>query len=404
MSETRFTQTPGFRPTQLLSDTRYRAYTFQFIALIAIIAAFAFIGGNLARNLAVAGLNISYDFLGTQAGYDISQRPIPYVSTDTHGRASLVGLLNTLIVAFMGCVTATVLGVSVGVLRLSKNWLVATIMAFYIEIFRNVPVLIWILIVFFFFTAVMPAPRDFRGPDPQVDMFLGSIAFTNRGIFMPWPVWGPGSWGVIGALALSIAGIVAYRRYARQTLIASGRVLPVFWPSVALFFIPATLTQIAMGTPITLDYPELRGFNFQGGVVALGSLLGLWLALAIYTGAFIAENVRAGILAVPKGQTEAAAALGLRRGRIMQLVVLPQALRIIIPPLISQYLNLTKNSSLAIAIGYMDLTGTLGGITLLQTGRAIEAVLLLMAFYLMISLGVSAMMNAYNSAMKLKER
>ncbi|EPX76858.1 Glutamate/glutamine/aspartate/asparagine transport system permease protein bztB [Litoreibacter arenae DSM 19593] len=389
----------------LLNDTRYRSLTFQFIALVAIIAAMAFIGGNLVRNLTEAGLNISYDFLGAQAGYDINQRPISYDSQDTHGRAAMVGLLNTLIVAFLACVTATIIGVLAGVLRLSPNWLVRKIMSFYVEIFRNVPVLIWILIIFSIMINAAPAPRDFRGDDPSASMWLfDTIAVTNRGVYLPKPVWGSGSLLVVGVFIASIIGIFMYRRYARKQLYDHGRLVPTFWPSVALFFVPVILAQLVMGSPISLEYPELKGFNFRGGVTILGSLIALWFALAIYTGAFIAENVRAGILAVSAGQTEAAAALGLRPGRIMNLVVLPQALRVIIPPLISQYLNITKNSSLAIAVGYMDLTGTLGGITLLQTGRAIESVLLLMLFYLIISLSISFIMNIYNNTMKLQER
>ncbi len=397
--------TGAFKLSMLLNDTRYRALTFQFIALVAIIAAMAFIGGNLVRNLAEAGLNISYDFLGTQAGYDINQQPIPFESTDTHGRAAIVGLMNTLIVAFLACVSATVIGVIAGVLRLSPNWLVRKIMSFYVEIFRNVPVLIWILIIFSVLINATPSPRDFRGENPAASMwFFDSFAITNRGMYMPKPEFGPGAWFVVLAFVASIIGIFALRRYARNELFDKGRVVPILWPSVALFFVPVILVQLIMGSPISLEYPALKGFNFQGGMGLRGSLIALWFALAIYTGAFIAENVRAGILAVSKGQTEAAGALGMRPGRIMSLVVLPQALRVIIPPLISQYLNITKNSSLAIAVGYMDLTGTLGGITLLQTGRAIEAVLMLMMFYLIISLGISFFMNIYNNAMKLKER
>jgi general L-amino acid transport system permease protein len=196
----------------------------------------------------------------------------------------------------------------------------------------------------------------------------------------------------------------AYRRYTKLALYAHGRDLPRGWPSLAILFVPAILVYFVMGSPIGLEYPELKGFNFKGGIWARGSFVALTFALAIYTGAFIAENVRAGILAISKGQTEAAAALGIRPGRIMSLVILPQALRVIIPPMISNFLNLTKNSSLAIAVGYMDITGTLGGITLNQTGRAIEAILLLMAFYLAISLGISAIMNVYNNSIKLKER
>ncbi|SHE95106.1 L-glutamine ABC transporter membrane protein /L-glutamate ABC transporter membrane protein /L-aspartate ABC transporter membrane protein /L-asparagine ABC transporter membrane protein [Litoreibacter ascidiaceicola] len=395
----------SFRLSMLLNDTRYRSLTFQFIALVAIIATMAFIGGNLVRNLAEAGLNISYDFLGAQAGYDINQRPISYDSQDTHGRAAMVGLLNTLIVAFLGCITATIIGVVAGVLRLSPNWLVRKIMAFYVEIFRNVPVLIWILIIFSIMINAAPAPNAFRGDEPTASMWLfDSIAVTNRGVYLPKPVWGAGSLLVVGVFIASIIGIFLFRRYARKQLFDHGKLIPTFWPSVALFFIPVILAQLVLGTPVSLEYPALKGFNFRGGITILGSLIALWFALSIYTGAFIAENVRAGILAVSKGQTEAAGALGLRPGRIMNLVVLPQALRVIIPPLISQYLNITKNSSLAIAVGYMDLTGTLGGITLLQTGRAIESVLLLMLFYLIISLSISFFMNIYNNTMKLQER
>lgn len=405
MSSTPDTPQGGFRLSMLLNDTRYRSYTFQFIALVAIIAAMAFIGGNLVRNLAAAGLNISYDFLGQQSGYDINQRPIEYTSQSTHGRAALVGLLNTLIVAFLACVTATIIGVVAGVLRLSPNWLVRKIMSFYVEIFRNVPVLIWILIIFSILINTTPAPRAFKGADPQASMWLwDSVAVTNRGVFMPSPVWNDGSMMVIGVFLASIVGVFLFRRYAKAQLFNHGRLISTFWPSVGLFFVPAILAQIVLSNPIGLEYPELKGFNFKGGFTIRGSLIALWLALAVYTGAFIAENVRAGILAISKGQTEAAAALGLRPKRIMSLIVLPQALRVIIPPLISQYLNITKNSSLAIAVGYMDLTGTLGGITLLQTGRAIEAVLLLMLFYLVISLSISFLMNIYNNSMKLKER
>jgi general L-amino acid transport system permease protein len=201
-----------------------------------------------------------------------------------------------------------------------------------------------------------------------------------------------------------VIGVVAYRRYATKLLYQTGKLLPMGWPSLAILLVPSVLVYFILGRPISLEYPELAGFNFQGGIQIRGSLIALWFALAIYTGAFIAENVRAGIQSVSKGQTEAAAALGLRPRRIMSLVILPQALRVVIPPVISQYLNLTKNSSLAIAVGYMDVTGTLGGITLNQTGRAIESVLLLMLFYLVISLSISAAMNAYNNAVKLKER
>ena len=394
----------AFELSMLINDTRYRSYTFQFIALLLLICFVSYLGWNLALNLAAAGLNISYNFLGEQAGYDINQRLIEYNSQSSHLRASVVGVLNTLLVAFLGCITATILGVTAGILRLSNNWIVAKLMAVYVELFRNVPVLIWILIINAIFLAVLPQPKSFRGENPEATLLWDAFAFTGRGIYSPKPLFFEGSGVVIAAFVLSILAIFVYRRHARRKLYSDGVLLPTRWPSVALFFVPALVVYFAMGAPIGWEYPALKGFNFKGGIWARGSLIALWLALSIYTGAFIAENVRAGIQAINKGQSEAAAALGMRPNFVMNLVVLPQALRVIIPPLISQYLNLTKNSSLAIAVGYMDVTGTLGGITLNQTGRAIESVLLLMLFYLIISLSISTVMNIYNNSVKLKER
>jgi general L-amino acid transport system permease protein len=396
----------AFRLSMLFNDTRYRSYTFQFIALIALIAAFSYLGSNLFSNLAAAGLNISYNFLGTTAGYDINQTLVEYDSQSTNARAALVGILNTLLVAFLACATATVFGVIAGVLRLSKNWLVSRLMSFYVEIFRNIPVLIWILIIFTIMTAVMPGARSYLGAEPDRDLLFGMFAFTNRGVYAPAPIWLPGSGVVVATFIASIIAIVVYRRYATKVLYDTGKMLPTGWPSLAILLLPTLVVFFLMGRPIGLDMPDplANRFNLQGGIQIGAPLIALWFALSIYTGAFIAENVRAGIQAISKGQTEAAGALGLRSGRIMSLVVLPQALRVIIPPLISQYLNITKNSSLAIAVGYADVTATLGGITLNQTGRAIECVLLLMLFYLTISLSISAIMNIYNNSVKLKER
>ncbi len=366
----------NFRLSMLISDTRYRSYTFQLVAMILLFASVGYLISNLIFNLQTAGLSISYEFLEEPAGYDINQRLIEYNSQSTHWRASVVGVLNTLLVAVVGCFFATIFGVLAGVLRLSNNWIVAKIMAAYVEIFRNVPVLIWILIINAIFLVSLPQPKAFKargGNPPEAEMFLDAFAFTGRGIYMP-----------------------------------QGRDLPTFWPSLGILFVPAIVIYFVIAAtgelPIVLEYPALKGFNFKGGIWARGSFVALTFALAIYTGAFIAENVRAGILAISKGQTEAAASLGIRPNRIMSLVVLPQALRVIIPPMISNYLNLTKNSSFAIAVGYMDITGTLGGITLNQTGRAIEAILLLMAFYLFISLSISAIMNVYNKSVAIKER
>ncbi|EEB86202.1 amino acid ABC transporter permease [Roseobacter sp. GAI101] len=397
-------QQGSFRLSMLLNDTRYRSYTFQFIALMLLIALMAFLGINLVRNLAEAGLNISYDFLGVPAGYDINQTLIDYNSQSTNLRAAVVGIINTLLVAFLACLTATILGVIAGVARLSNNWLVSKLMAVYVEIFRNIPVLIWILMIYTLMTAVLPAPNAFRGDNPSSSMLFDAFAFTNRGVYIPAPVWGPGSMIVVATFTLSIIAVFLYRRYAVKLLFETGKLLPLGWPTLAILIVPTLLVFFVMGSPIGLDYPALRGFNFQGGLQIGAPLIALWLALSVYTGAFIAENVRAGIQAISKGQTEAAASLGLRPKRVMNLVVLPQALRVIIPPLISQYLNITKNSSLAIAVGYADITATLGGITLNQTGRAIECVLLLMLFYLTISLSISAIMNVYNNNVSLKER
>ena len=395
----------GFRLSQLLYDTRYRSLTIQIIALICLIAAFGWLINNARVNLENAGQELSYSFLGNVAGYDINQTIIDYNSQMTHGRATIVGLLNTLLVAVLGCITCTVLGVVMGVLRLSNNWIVQKLATVYVEAFRNVPVLLWIVLTMGVMIKVPPQPRDFRGDDATASMILNeSVAITNRGVYVPRIVYESGSAVVVGVLILSIIGIFLFRRMARKRQEATGQILPVFWVSLALLFIPAILAQIVMGSPISLQYPYLQGFNFTDGVHLRNSLIALWLALSLYTGAFVAENVRAGILAVSKGQTEAAASLGLRPNRIMNLVVLPQAMRVIVPPMISNYLNLTKNSSLALAIGYMDLTGTLGNITRNQTGREMESVLLLMAIYLTLSLSISAVGNWYNSSVKLKER
>ena len=393
-----------FQFSMLLNDKRYRSYTFQFFALFILICAMAYLGKNLLENLAAAGLNISYSFLGEPAGYDINQRLIEYNSQSTHLRASIVGVLNTLLVAFLGCIAATFFGVTAGILRLSNNWIVAKLMMIYVEIFRNVPVLIWILIIHSIFLAFLPQPKAFRGENPEATMLWDAFAFTGRGFYIPKPVFNDGSSIVIITFILSIIGVFAFRYYARQKLYSEGKLIETRWTSVGIFFIPTILIYFALGDPITLEYPELKGFNFKGGIHARGSLISLWFALSIYTGAFIAEVVRAGIQSVDKGQSEAAGALGMRPNFIMNLVILPQALRVIVPPLISFYLNITKNSSLALAVGYMDITGTLGGITLNQTGRAIEAVLLLMLFYLVISLSISAIMNVYNRSIMLKER
>lgn len=412
----------SFRLSMLIYDTRYRATTIQVIALIGFLILIGWLISNTAQNLQELGKEPSFRFLFEPAGYDINQRLIDYNSQSLHLRAALVGLLNTLLIAVMGCALATVLGVLVGVLRLSRNWLVAKIMTVYVEMFRNVPVLLWIVLFMAILIESLPAPSAFRGDDPAATMkVFDSVAITNRGVYVPeplfsrslgdLPVFGSGalsfniSLDLLAVIAVLIAGFfVSGRIKSRADAIQNQTgVRPTTWYlRLGVVVIPVIALLFVLG--FHLGYPALKGFNFQGGTYMRNSLIALWLALSLYTASFIAEIVRGGILAISHGQTEAAAALGLRQRRIMSLVILPQALRVIIPPLISQYLNLTKNSSLAIAVGYMDVTGTLMGITMNQTGRELETVMLGMLIYLVISLSISAVMNWYNNRVKLVER
>ena len=394
-----------FKIGMLLSDTRYRGTSLQVITFIIFVAVFFWLVDNTLKNLALLGKDVSFNFLFLRAGYDINQRLIPYSSDSTHGRAAVVGILNTLLVAFVGCVIATILGLFVGILRLSKNWLVAKLMSAYIEGFRNVPVLLWIVMVFALLTEFTPAPKAFKGADPQATMlFFDSVAITNRGTYFPAPILNEGAYWVILIFILSVFAVIFLKRYADKLKKETGKDFPTFLVSIAILIFPSTILFFALGSPISLEYPYLKGFNFKDGIHLRNSFLALTLALALYTSAFIAEIVRAGIMAISKGQTEAASSLGLRPNKIMNLIILPQALRIIVPPLISNYLNLTKNSSLAIAVGYMDVRGTLGGITLNQTGRELESMLLLMGFYLCVSLLISSVINYYNRSFQIVVR
>ncbi len=415
----------GFRLGMLIYDTRYRSMTIQIVFLFGFMALAAWLVSNTLENLGRLGKEPSYAFLGNRAGYDINQRLVEYSNDSTHARALLIGLLNTLLVSAMGCVAATIIGAFVGILRLSKNWIVGRLMTVYVEIFRNVPLLLWILVIYAVMTEAMPSPRDFRvtdqmvaaGEAPAATMKLfDSVAITNRYVAMPEPLFSRSLGNIdIGIFLISVdllaiilvltLSILARRwvlKEATRIQNETGDRPVTWWKSIALIVVPVLVLLFALG--FHLGYPALEKFDFKGGTVMSNSLFALWLALTLYTGAYIAEIVRAGILAISHGQTEAAYALGLRPGRTMNLVILPQALRVIIPPLISQFLNLTKNSSLALAVGYMDLRSTLGGITLNQTGRELESVLLMMLIYLSISLLISAVMNVYNKSVALKER
>ncbi len=406
---------PPFRLSMLIYDRRYRSRTIQVFVFILVMSLFWWLVANTVSNLSRQGKDIDFGFLFNRAGYDIPQQLIPYTSDDTHLRAAMVGLLNTLLVAFLGCVAATLLGILAGVLRLSKNWLFARLMTIYVEIFRNIPLLLWLLIIYAILTEITPAPRAYQGEGGR-ELFLGLIAPTNRYTAIPSIIaeHSPGvlqlgriaiPWLVILALACLVAAVLIRRMVnarAQRIQDRTGTRPVTWWINLALFVLPPVVIWVVFG--LHLDIPELAGFNFRGGINVDNAFVALWLALTLYTAAFIAEIVRAGILAVSKGQTEAAHALGLSPNRTMNLVVLPQALRVIIPPLISQYLNLTKNSSLAIAVGYMDLRGTLGGTTVNQTGREMEGILLMMLIYLAISLIISGGMNVYNRRVALKER
>jgi general L-amino acid transport system permease protein len=417
MSMTSETQGSSFKLSMLLYDTRYRSITIQVMFLLLFIVGAVWLINNTVANLNQLGKEISFSFLGVRAGYDINQKLIDYSNDSTHLTAWMVGLLNTIVLAFASCITATVLGVAAGVLRLSKNWIVSKLMTIYVEMFRNVPLLLWIIVIFAVLTEITPAPSAFRGENPTASMYLfDSLAITNRGIYSAGPVFsqdlgtltlGAASLSlnwllVIGVLVACIWANMRLRKKAAAVQETTG-VRPVIWQkSLLILFVPTLIVLAALGAH--LDYPTLQGFNFQGGIFLRNSFTAMWVALTLYTGAFIAENVRAGILAISSGQSEAASALGLRPNRTMNLVVLPQALRVIIPPLISQYLNITKNTSLAVAVGYMDVRQTLGGITLNQTGRELECMLLLMLTYLVLSLLISGGMNLYNNSVRLKER
>lgn len=413
-------QNGGFRLSQLIYDTRYRSLTIQVVVFILAMLGMLWLVDNTIQNLRVLGKDFNFGFLWQRSGYDIAQTLIPYSNDSTHFRAMLVGLVNTLWISFLGCIAATIIGIVVGVLRLSKNWLVARLMTVYVEMFRNVPLLLWILVTLAIFTEVMPAPNAYK-PNAQTGeaaatAILGAIAPTNRYTAIPSVSFSrplgvvdtpliPVSLSWLAVAAALIGGWMLHRAISRRAARIQDEtgVRPTtWWQSLLAILAPVALVMAALG--FHLNLPVLKGFNFTGGTNISNAFVVLWLALSLYTGAFIAEIVRAGIMAVSRGQTEAAFALGLRPTRTMNLVILPQALRVIIPPLISQFLNLTKNSSLAIAVGYMDLRGTLGGITLNQTGRELEAILLMMLIYLAISLTISGIMNIYNNRVKLKER
>ena len=351
---------------------------------------------NTAANLAKLGKNVDFGFLGNTAGFDIIQRPIEYSRESTYLLAVIVGVLNTLIVAALGIIFATILGFVIGIMRLSSNWLIAKLATGYVEIVRNIPLLLQIL---FWYTAVL---KPLPGPKESLS-FFGFAFLSNRGLIIPKPIWSDGA-GFVGiAFIIGCIGAIAISRWARQRQERTGEQFPSFLAGLGAIIGLPLIAFLVAGAPVTFEYPVFKGFNFVGGTTILPELIALLLSLSIYTASFIAEIVRAGILAVSHGQTEAAHALGLRAQPTLRLVVIPQALRVIIPPLTSQYLNLTKNSSLAVAIAYPDLVA-MGGVVINQSGRAVEVVLIWMIVYLTISLLTSLFMNWYNARVRLVER
>jgi len=379
------------------NDPNVRAIAFQVIALIGVVAFGWYLFDNTQTNLRQRGIATGFGFLSSPSGFGIIQHLIPYSESASYGRVFWVGLLNTLLVAGLGVVFATLLGFIIGIARLSKNWLVARLATVYIEVFRNIPLL---LQIFFWYFAVLRAV-----PSPRQSLSLGDTVFLNiRGLYLPKPVFEPGFWATPVALLAAVVAVFLLRRWAHRRQKTTGKPFHTGYASLALLLGLPALAFAATGFPLSWDYPELQGFNFRGGIAVIPELAALVTALSIYTAAFIAEIVRAGIQAVSHGQTEAAYSLGLRPGLTLRLVIIPQALRVIIPPLTSQYLNLTKNSSLAAAIAYPDLVSVFAGTVLNQTGQAIEVIAITMAVYLTISLLISLFMNWYNRRVALVER
>ena len=390
-------QRPTVKRDFSFGNPAVRAWLYQFAAIIAVVAVVGYLIHNTIINLANRGITSGFGFLERSAGFGIVQHLIDYTEGDTYARVFMVGLTNTLLVSALCIVSASLLGFAVGLARLSDNWLLRKLSAIYIETFRNIPPL---LQIFFWYFAVL---RNLPGPRQALNAF--DLAFvSNRGLYIPWPQYAPGTLPFLVALALSIIASLALFRFNRKHQLKTGQ-LRRTWPAAAgrIVLLPL-MAHTRFGAGMHWDVPELRGFNFRGGFVMLPELAALTVALSIYTSSFIAEVIRAGIQSVPHGQSEAARSLGLPNPVTLRQVIIPQAMRVIIPPLTSQYLNVVKNSSLAAAIGYPDMVSLFAGTVLNQTGQAIETIAITMAVYLIISLTISLLMNLYNRKIALVER
>ena len=384
-------------PLDLLYRPEVRQVLFQVLLVVVLGALFWMIITNTMDNLRRQNIASGFGFWNTTAGFDISQTLIEYTNTSSYGRAFWVGFWNTVLVAAIGIVLATVVGFTMGVARLSRNWLIARLATVYIETIRNIPLLLQLFVWYFAVLKWLPPPRQ--------SLELPGGAFLNlRGLYVPAPLPKPGFSAVLMAFAVGVIAAVAVAMWARRRQQLTGAQFPTALTALGLVVALPAATFTLAGAPLEFDYPQLRGFNFQGGIAIQPELIALVLGLVIYTGAFIAEIVRAGIQGVPKGQKEAALAIGLSPGQTLRLVVIPQAMRIIIPPLTSNYLNLTKNSSLAVAIAYPDLVSVFSGTVLNQTGQAVEVIFITMVVYLAISLVTSGFMNWFNRRVALVER
>ena len=381
----------------IFSDQKFRGILYQTLVVGLFAIGIYFVVTNTAYNLEKRNIATGFSFLNNPAGFDISFSPfLDFKSTDTHLKVYFVGVLNTLLVSITGCIAATILGFIVGIIRLSSNWLLSRVAYVYVEFTRNVPLLLQIIL---WYAILIQLPRI-----KQAIQFFENFYIANRGLFGPRPIFEEGFNLVFYTIILVIIFAFFIRRWAKKRQDQTGKQFPTFSFNTGLIiFIPLIMFFI-VGSPLSFEYPVLKGFNFKGGMVIRPEFIAMFLALTIYTAAFISETVRSGILSVTKGQREASGALGLKKSWIMRLIILPQALRVIVPPLTSQYLNLTKNSSLGIAVGYADLVHGFGGISLNQTGQAIECMAITMATYLTISLTISLFMNIYNRSIQFKEK
>ncbi|RKQ73144.1 amino acid ABC transporter permease [Oceanibaculum indicum] len=381
----------------MVNDERYRSVFYQIVAFALIVWCAWFLFTTTSHNLATRGMSSGFDFLGNTAGFAIAWHIIPYEPSDTYGRVYLVGITNTLIVSVVAIFFTTILGFVVGILRLSSNWLIAKLAAWYVEILRNTPLLLQILFWYLAVFSILPRPRD------SLNIF-GVFELNNRGFYMPSPLPGDLFWVTVLALLVAIVATIALAHHSNRKQASTGQRIPVLWPSLGMIIVLPLLVFIVTGAPLSFDYPVLQGFNFTGGTSVPPAFCSLLIALVVYHSAFIAENVRAGIQSVSHGQTEASYSLGLRPGLTVRLIVIPQAMRAIVPPLISVWMNVVKNSSLAVAIGFPDLVSVFMQTSLNQSGYAIEIVAMVMLFYMTVSLTISAALNVYNKSVQLKER